>query len=183
MTLILHIRQLCNPETILFCTIITNTYIRSVITKLRAIFGIIINRSCVFHLLSISSRFYSMRTLQSEDKCSIIVFPFFYRLLSYHYLYYLHSMIECYILQRSILHYSLWWSSWSVIITILIERFIVYPCSEVQKSLSILYSFPVIFSYKNLIVDLQFGYSKDISMNGKSIIHVLSFHPLPYYSN
>ena len=100
MTLILHIRQLCIPATILFCTIITNTYIRSVITILRAIFGIIINRSCVFHLLSISSRFYSMRTLQSEDKCSIIVFPFFYRLLSYHYLYYLHSMIECYILQN-----------------------------------------------------------------------------------
>ena len=92
-------------------------------------------------------------------------------------------ILEFYNLQRLSLHYSWWWSNWSLIITILMEGFIVYPCSEVQKSLSILYSFPVIFSYKNPIVDLQFGYSKDILMNGKSIIHVLSFHSLPYYSN
>ena len=99
-------------------------------------------------------------------------------------LYISHPLIlEWYNLQRLSLHYSWWWSNWSLIITILIEGFIVYPCSKVQKSLSILYSFPVIFSYKNLIVDLQFGYSKDILKNGKSIIHVLSFHSLPYYSN
>ena len=92
-------------------------------------------------------------------------------------------MIECYILQNQasttlyddqvgLLSSQYSWKDLAV-----------YPCSKVQKLLSILYSFPVMFSNKNLIVDQQFGYSKDILMNGKSIIHVLSFHPLPYYSN
>ena len=73
MALILHIRQLCNSATILFITIITNTYIWSIITKLRAIFGVTMNSSYVPFSLPISSGFYSMNILQCKDKRFIII--------------------------------------------------------------------------------------------------------------